>query len=565
MPIQFTMLAEINDFQAPALVGATGMHVHFDLNIAADDLVRVTGENPMLIAFKRVTGYIRSDGNMYDTPAVSAAPFDLDDPGEQGVRLLANDPDFHVDPGISYRVSFEQIWNGRQEIFRSFDTPIAPSVDTTVELSSFAPGPGRDVVGVPVLGLIDDLSDATEVGKEFLRSASAAAFREALSLASTFDVRLDDTRTPTDGSVSVDKLDENLSAVVELVDGHVDSPYFYATDTGNVLNSYTADNVTQKVAKFGSPHYTNSEEPLYGVRCDSGSSYSYVQIGGGSTTGNAATQVQFYTAANNTTLTGSLRGYYDSDGALAAAVNTSDQTTNYEKCMIRYNSNVLEIGHVYGGSGSARVVKLGVGASAGGAVQRYIQAQNAAPFLAMIWETTSVAGNMVSIGTTGSSCTASSSTQVALAVNPTINQSSTAGYTAILINPTETAVGSGSCYLLDAQVGGASKAYITNKGNVYGLKYTTANTYRATAAGTTTLTSDSAGTQVFTGSTTQTCKLPTTNIIAGNTYTIVNQSSGDVTVQSSGANTIATVTTGVGTLFVALADTPTTAAHWRAI
>ena len=85
----------------------------------------------------------------------------------------------------------------------------------------------------------------------------------------------------------------------------------------------------------------------------------------------------------------------------------------------------------------------------------------------------------------------------------------------------------------------------------------------ATAATTTTLTIDSTQVQEFTGSTTQTVKLPTTSVTAGMEYRIINNSSGVVTVQSSGANTITTVAAGSAVLFMAQVDTPTTAANWR--
>ena len=49
---------------------------------------------------------------------------------------------------------------------------------------------------------------------------------------------------------------------------------------------------------------------------------------------------------------------------------------------------------------------------------------------------------------------------------PTINQSGTAGYTALLINPTETATGTGAKNLIDAQVGGSSKFSVDNTGKV---------------------------------------------------------------------------------------------------
>jgi hypothetical protein len=85
-----------------------------------------------------------------------------------------------------------------------------------------------------------------------------------------------------------------------------------------------------------------------------------------------------------------------------------------------------------------------------------------------------------------------------------------------------------------------------------------------TAGGTTTLTIASAQTQIFTGSTTQTVKLPTTSVLAGQEYVLVNQSTGAVTVQSSGANTIATLAASTTGMFTPVVSTPTTAAHWVA-
>ncbi len=87
-------------------------------------------------------------------------------------------------------------------------------------------------------------------------------------------------------------------------------------------------------------------------------------------------------------------------------------------------------------------------------------------------------------------------------------------------------------------------------------------TTTATAAGTTTLTVASTQQQYFTGSSTQTVKLPTTSVVAGQQYQIVNQSSGAVTVQSSGSNTITVLAGGTSGLFTAVVATPTTAANW---
>lgn len=75
--------------------------------------------------------------------------------------------------------------------------------------------------------------------------------------------------------------------------------------------------------------------------------------------------------------------------------------------------------------------------------------------------------------------------------------------------------------------------------NAFANNFTSNFTTTATAAGTTTLTVTSSKNQVFTGSTTQTVVLPVvTTLTNGFQFYIVNLSTGAVTVQSSGGNTI---------------------------
>jgi hypothetical protein len=85
----------------------------------------------------------------------------------------------------------------------------------------------------------------------------------------------------------------------------------------------------------------------------------------------------------------------------------------------------------------------------------------------------------------------------------------------------------------------------------------------ATAAGTTTLTVASGNQQFFTGTTTQTVVLPVTSTLAlGMSYLIVNNSTGIVTVQSSGANAITTLDAGASAAFTCILTSGTTAASW---
>lgn len=243
--------------------------------------------------------------------------------------------------------------------------------------------------------------------------------------------------------------------------------------------------------------------------------------------------------------------------------NTADQTTNYEKLSVRYTSNVAEIVSLYGGTGIGRFVKLGVAAAAGGGISRFLQVQPITPFISLQWGATGVTGNINSVGTTASTFVASSGSQVALSIDPTCSQTGTAGYTMLLVNPTESSnTGSGTKLLADFQMGGSSKAKIDTFGLLTATNLIESSTSTATAAGTTTLTNSSTGVQVFTGSTTQIVKLPTTSIVAGQSYTIINNSTGTVTVQSSDATSIIGLTASRVATFVAKVDTPTTGANW---
>lgn len=101
---------------------------------------------------------------------------------------------------------------------------------------------------------------------------------------------------------------------------------------------------------------------------------------------------------------------------------------------------------------------------------------------------------------------------------------------------------------------------LTTRGFIQG--YTTT----ATAAGTTTLTVNSTQQQFFTGSTTQTVVLPVTSTLTlGQSFTVVNNSTGAVTVQSSGANNIAIQPTGTEITYVCILTSGTSAASWSVV
>jgi hypothetical protein len=126
--------------------------------------------------------------------------------------------------------------------------------------------------------------------------------------------------------------------------------------------------------------------------------------------------------------------------------------------------------------------------------------------------------------------------------------------------------------ITDGGVGIAKNLYVGGTLNVTGgtsftnptinnikMGYTTT----ATAAGTTTLTISSNYRQFFTGTLAQTIVLPVTStLVTGIAYEIENNSTGTLTVNSSGGNLVGTIPSGVCAHAVCIGTTLTTAADW---
>jgi hypothetical protein len=123
--------------------------------------------------------------------------------------------------------------------------------------------------------------------------------------------------------------------------------------------------------------------------------------------------------------------------------------------------------------------------------------------------------------------------------------------------PAATTVAVGDIFLIDGATGVRALAasvvpLIDASGNVAINNVVQGIASIATAAGTTILSANSAKTQYFTGTTTQTLQLPVTSTLYLNhTFVVENASTGAITVNSSGGNLItavapgATVTVGV--------------------
>jgi hypothetical protein len=144
--------------------------------------------------------------------------------------------------------------------------------------------------------------------------------------------------------------------------------------------------------------------------------------------------------------------------------NTADATTNYERLELLWSANEAQIRTTSGGTGSNRSLRL----TGGNTVNSILfLGSGGSPRTTFNWagglntsqQWLALADSTTYVGTSG--------TNVVLAITPTYNQASgNAANTDLLINRTQTAVGSGAQLLIDAQVGGVSQFRVSNTGAV---------------------------------------------------------------------------------------------------
>lgn len=138
----------------------------------------------------------------------------------------------------------------------------------------------------------------------------------------------------------------------------------------------------------------------------------------------------------------------------------------------------------------------------------------------------------------------------ALVATPTL-PAHWAGFTGVLANVSQGASGN-------------TMAQRDTFGNLKALCFIPNGTTTATAAGTTVMNSSSTGIQIWTGATTQTITLPTTNIAIWQQYQFMNRSSGALTINSSAGTLVKTLAAGASSVVTALQATPTAGTHWDA-
>ncbi len=217
-------------------------------------------------------------------------------------------------------------------------------------------------------------------------------------------------------------------------------------------------------------------------------SWQKLVMGASSTSVAAAGSDTYIQYNSNGSLAGASGLTYDSTGTVGVATginvaststnglqtfNTADQTTNFEKFKGAWASNIYQMGLFAGGTGTfSRKLRVGL-ASFNGMPTTLTSS--------LLFDTYSTSGSVFSfegststasgmtflnVGGVSGTVASSSGTQTILKVGQTITQTGTAGYNALLINPTESTTGSGAKYLINAQVGSVGKFSVDTTGKV---------------------------------------------------------------------------------------------------
>ncbi len=133
---------------------------------------------------------------------------------------------------------------------------------------------------------------------------------------------------------------------------------------GADLNADSRTNNSRKYFRMGSVHYANGEEPMAIFTSDSSSTYNALQFGGGSSMLNAATQIEFLTAANSTTLFGTSRMTINSSGNVGIGTTTPSSRLTIEGTnsstgglQINSTSGTFSRFAIYGSGGDSTILQ----------------------------------------------------------------------------------------------------------------------------------------------------------------------------------------------------------------
>lgn len=218
----------------------------------------------------------------------------------------------------------------------------------------------------------------------------------------------------------------------------------------------------------------------FGFGSQGASSPTYQNLGGmailttGASANNLGGQLNFYTKADGGSLVNNISMLNNGGLAMhsvAAAngitfYNTSDEVTNTERGRLFWSSNQLFLSTENTGTGSARNIIIGT-TTRGFTVDTTVDGYGL--------QINSGSMGLTQVGTSaiGTFSASTAIVQKAFQILPTITQASTAGFTALLINPTLSAQGSGLQLLQDWQAGSSSLLSVNSVGQL--IQHSTAS------------------------------------------------------------------------------------------
>jgi hypothetical protein len=155
------------------------------------------------------------------------------------------------------------------------------------------------------------------------------------------------------------------------------------------------------------------------------------------------------------------------DGSAIAFYGTADQTVDYGRLLVLNGGlNAFTVLAQYAGAADAAQLSLAASNATGAdSATLTLATTSVSPVIQLVSSSWGIAGDffVVSPFVAGSS-----SSQNVFAIKPSVNQTATAGYTALLVDVTETTIGSGARALAQFSVGGAARMILTSAG-LFGL------------------------------------------------------------------------------------------------
>jgi hypothetical protein len=149
---------------------------------------------------------------------------------------------------------------------------------------------------------------------------------------------------------------------------------------GNIIGRSIDANGLGKATYFGLTHYTNAQEPMLLIGGSAQVSSNTLYIGGGSASFNAATRISLFTAADNTTVTGTERMRIASGGNISMGSDAAlvHATAGYY-LQIKENSSALaymQFTNDTTGHAVDNGLVIGIGANEAGIIKNFLTGSN---------------------------------------------------------------------------------------------------------------------------------------------------------------------------------------------